>query len=49
MAGRQPDAPDPVPRGRLHEDPVAGGEQEVSQVRVLAELGCPPSSTNLIS
>lgn len=35
----QPDAPDPVARGRLGQHPLTGGQQEPPQLGVLAEFG----------
>jgi hypothetical protein len=35
----EPDTPDPILRRRLDEHPVAGTEQELAQVTMLAEFG----------
>jgi len=47
VAGGQPDAPDPVPRGSLDEHAAAGTGQEVLQLLVLAELGHVPGDHHI--
>jgi hypothetical protein len=39
IVGRQSDSPDAVHRARLHQHPITGAKQELSQIGMLAELG----------
>jgi hypothetical protein len=43
----EPDTPDPIPRGSLDQHPIAGTEQELAQVRMMAEFRQIPGDDQL--